>query len=407
MSSILNTALRTLFLISCLMLCLPAQTQEWPQRYRFGDQITAFMNQLHIEPAELQELNRDGGNDSLQNKEQLKKMPFYKQLQDFLQQHQATYLQIRQYEFDKLLPPPPQLEPLLKKAPSGNNSWTLLLEDPDLLQLICLHTLTPAAMAASVSIQVLPFLPEDAATMEPQLRGLTGHLVYGREYRKDHWQLWYVSRGLCMAFYINLATMQLSDLSYIPLKQLQEASVHFSPAIKPKDAIDSLWLDESSYRWILESSAADSPDESGVHAVQQKMVLFYTRNAARYTACRRWLLSRFLPPVKDETAYRQLADSSLLADIITYRSYPAIAAIDATDITSQLSIPIVIRIHPDEKPDYAALAMESMAGFLHKAEKTADPDTWKIQATGKKKRIEYRWNIKTGSIMILNYYERP
>ena len=390
-------------LFSYLILFRNACAQQLPERYLFGDQITAFMNRLTTGDAGFEELSSNPDSDPLQNKKELEQMPFFKQLQDFLQQHAQDYLKIRRYEFGKLLPPPPQLEGMLKKAAGDKNP---LLEDPDMLKSVCIAALTPGAMAVSVATQALPFLPEDAASMEPMLRGFTGRLVYGREERKDHWRLWYVSRGLCIAFYIDLTTMQLSGLSYVPLKQPGHTAIRFTPMLKPRDGIDSLWLDESSCRWEAENNVLDYPDEQGAAEVQQKMLRFYAGNASRYATCRNLLLTRFPPLIKDSTGYSLLADSSLLSDIPEYSRSSTIGITDAPDITIQLPVLIAGSLHPDEKPDFTELAMESIAGFIHRTEKTIDPDIRLIQATGRKKRIEYRWNIRTGAVTLLSCYEK-
>ncbi|MBZ4191435.1 hypothetical protein [Niabella beijingensis] len=401
----IKSTLQALLVISCLVLSLPGNAQELPERYRFNDEITAFMNQLRIEASDLKQPESIPGSDPLENKKELEKMPFYQRLQGFVQQQAQEYLKIRRYEFEKLLPPPPSLQRLLNKAATGSNNEALLLEDPALFKLLCLNALTPGSMAFSISIHARPLLPEEATTMEPITRGFIGSLLYGRKLQQDKWQLWYISRGMGIAFYIDLATMRLSELSYIRLKELQPAIAALHPVLHPKDGIDSLWLDENDYRWRSERNALDHPDEKGALEVAEKMDHFYARNAARYAACRRLALSRFPLPVDDTSAYALVADSSLFSDTDQLLASMR-AAIDVPYISNQLSIHTVLTIHPDEKPDYTALALESMSGFLHKAASAKDPDTWLIQATGKKKRIEYRWNIKTGKVTVLNYYEK-
>lgn len=405
--------LRILFLFFTLSPCLVYAQIVAIEQYSLHDRTVSFMHGLQEEAATFykQADSATKINQEERNK-LLRQSSFFRQMSGYLKENRVVYENVRRQDFEKLDAPPIDLDQALHYTPLADSSITMLLENTDYASLLTFQSFTAETIMGLISNIMLPVIvkatPSNFYT-DLALDSQIGSLIYGKQVSHDKWQLFTVNRHYCIRLGFNLATLAIDDIRFAVLSDNDFNPFQLSVLGKPKTTVDSLVQGLKRVGWdmLADTIYRHQSQVEVLQALAEKKQQFFTEHRDQYIQVREMLLTRFSPTGVSPPGFElKITGEELGSDFLQSIALlnPNIFTVET--ITNQLANTIPGQLSWVERPDYKALSLNAVIGYLHRANPTAKKNIWRVQAIGYRAVIEYQWDITTGEITELKYYEK-
>jgi len=380
--------------------------------YALQDKTVSFMHRLEKELITFVEQADSISNASMEERNTLlQKSVFFREISKYLDENRFAYESVRRQSFEKLTPPPIDLEKALRLTPIVDSSLTILWKEADYARLLTFQSFTAEAIMGLIANTMLPVIVETSSNIydDLMLDSQIGPLIYGLPVLRDKWQLFMITRHYCIAVDFNLTTQDVDNVRFATLSDSSPDLSNLAVSGNPKTTVDSLSQGLQKIGWsILADTAYLRASHTEIlQTLAVKKQQFFLEHLDQYTQVRKTLLSRFPATSVLPTEYRLKISGEELGDTFLQSiSFLNPTVFSVETITTQLANSIAGQLSWSGRPDYKALSLKAMMGYLHRVKPTTNHHIWQVQACGYQTLIEYQWDISTGKITDLKYYER-
>jgi len=384
------------------------------EEYALRDKTVSFLHQV-TDDLRLFSEQADSVDATDEDKQRrlFQRSKLFSQLKEYLAENQTTYNRLRRTSFKKLETPPQYLEEELKFIPLTDLAMRPILNNTDYLKLITLRTTTAEPLIAMLDGFVFPAIAEKLSNGLDELNLIKrmGALTYGRELSKDKWQLLMVNRLYSLTFNYDLVTQRIDEIRFaiLPVDFFDRVNIKFEEKAKisEKDLLRQR-LKELSWNLAGDDHFWDQPRGQIVQALAEERRSFFMNHLDQYTRIRKALLSRFpaveaIPPgFKQKTTGDGFSEAFIDPDL----EFQNADIFDVEDLNIQLVPQIMHQSNAGKKPNYKEIGLNIFMGYLFHASSTENENIWQIQAVGYNTMLMYQWDITTGEIADISYYEK-